>query len=109
MANDQLATHSENRRQLQAWWIRRMLETRAPLTEKLTLFWHDHFATGISKVHDEALMHGQNRTIRSLCLGRFGDLVLAMARDPAMIVWLDNRTNRAGSPNENFIRELMEL
>jgi uncharacterized protein (DUF1800 family) len=91
------------------WWLRRMLTTRSPLQEKLVLFWHGHFATAISKVEEVKLLSIQNGTFRKLAKGRFADLVLAVARDPAMIYWLDNFDNVKDHPNENFARELMEL
>lgn len=96
-------------REMQRWWLERMRTTKSPLIEKLTLFFHNHFATSIEKVGSRELMHRQNRTIRKFCLGRFEDLVLEMCRDPAMIVWLDNKSNKKNAPNENFARELMEL
>lgn len=96
-------------REIQGAWLRRMLTTSSPLVEKLTLFWHNHFATAISKVENAQLLFKQNRTLRKLGLKKFGDLVLAMSRDPAMIVWLDNDTNDKDDPNENYARELMEL
>ena len=86
-----------------------MQRERFPLREKMTLFWHGHFATSFRKVENMRLMHQQNDTLRREALGDFRDLVLAVSRDPAMIVWLDNQQNRKGYPNENFARELMEL
>ena len=94
---------------LQAWWLFRMQRQAFPLREKMTLFWHGHFATSFRKVENMHLMHDQNRTLRRHALGDFRDLVLAVSRDPAMIIWLDNQQNRKGQPNENFARELMEL
>jgi uncharacterized protein (DUF1800 family) len=94
---------------LQGWWIDRMAFGPNPLQEKLTLFWHNHFATSNDKVQDPAYMHGQNATQRALCTGVFDDLVMAMAKDPAMLVWLDSNQNTKAHPNENFGRELMEL
>jgi len=94
---------------LQGWWLFRMQREPYPLREKMTLFWHGHFATSFRKVEDLRLMHQQNETLRRGALGDFRDLVLAVSRDPAMIVWLDNQENRKGSPNENYARELMEL
>ncbi len=94
---------------LQAWWVFRMLHTPDPLREKLTLFWHGHFATSLRKVERAALMQRQNETLRTHALGRFGELLQALAKDPAMLIWLDNRVNRKGKPNENWARELMEL
>jgi hypothetical protein len=95
--------------QLQAWWCYRMRQTRAPLREKLTLFWHGHFATSHQKVGDAYLMHRQIETLRHHAWGKFGDLVLAVARDPAMLVYLDGEGNTKEHPNENFARELLEL
>ena len=80
-----------------------------PLTERLTLMWHDHFATSNLKVNDLALMRRQNETLRSLCRGPFGRLLHAMLRDPALLIWLDAPENTKGHPNENLARELMEL
>jgi hypothetical protein len=94
---------------LQAWWLFRMQRESFPLREKMTLFWHGHFATSFRKVENMRMMHQQNDTLRRHALGDFRDLVLAISRDPAMIVWLDNQQNRKGHPNENFARELMEL
>src|SRR6266513_629649 len=85
-----------------------MVHTRLPFEEKLTLFWHNHFATAISKV-PEILMYIQNLTLRQNALGRFDDLLLRVAQDPAMLVWLDGITSARGKPNENFARELQEL
>ncbi len=96
-------------RSLRAGWMLRILNVPNLFREKLTLFWHDHFATAISKVNDPRLMAGQIDTLRELALGPFDQLALAMARDPAMLIWLDNQFNVAGKPNENFARELMEL
>jgi len=94
---------------IQAWWAIRMLTTSRPLVEKMTLFWHGHFATADSKVNDPAAMLNQNLLFRSQGMGRFRDLLLAVSEDPAMLYWLDNNTNRKGHPNENYAREVMEL
>ncbi len=75
----------------------------------MTLFWHNHFATSMNKVFFPELMYAQNQIFRNLGMGRFGDLLLEVSRDPAMLVWLDNEVNVKGSPNENFAREVMEL
>lgn len=99
----------ESFRKMQTWWFDRMRTTSSPLIEKLVLFFHNHFATSIDKVGSRDLMHKQNRALRKYCLGRFEDLVLEMCRDPAMIIWLDNKSNKKDAPNENFARELMEL
>jgi len=91
------------------WWLRRMLDTRSPLQEKLVLFWHGHFATAISKVENAPMMSRQNGVFRKHAAGSFRDLVQAVSRDPAMLWWLDNHYNVKGRPNENYARELMEL
>ncbi|HJZ68522.1 MAG TPA: DUF1800 domain-containing protein [Blastocatellia bacterium] len=94
--------------EMQRWWFTRLVHTRRQFEEKLTLFWHNHFATAISKVPD-LLMFVQNVTLRQNALGRFDDLLLKVAQDPAMLVWLDGITSVRGKPNENFARELQEL
>ena len=93
---------------LRAWWLARM-RAEAGAREKLTLFWHGHFATRQTKVRFNHLMLGQNETLRRLGTGPFRELCAAMVRDPAMLVWLDGRQSQAKSPNENFAREIMEL
>ena len=96
-------------RQLAAWWVYVMLHTTHPLLERMTLFWHGHFATSAEKVTDAALMLEQNRLLRRYALGDFRPLVQEISRDPAMLVYLDSATNRKAHPNENYARELMEL
>lgn len=100
---------TNNRQDLPAWWLYVMLHTRRPLLEKLTLFWHGHFATSMAKVTDSRLMYRQNELLRKHALGSFRSLLVEMARDPAMLIWLDSATNRKSQPNENFAREVMEL
>ncbi|MFM8569999.1 MAG: DUF1800 family protein [Pirellula sp.] len=92
-----------------AWWLHRMLHSPSPLVEKMTLFWHGHFATGADKVNDSELMVQQNRLLRKHALGDFRELVQAVSKDPAMLLYLDSATNRKTHPNENYARELMEL
>jgi len=94
---------------LRGWWVHRMLRTKAPLREKLALFWHGHFATSVEKVEDVHLMGRQVDTLRRLGSGNFRELVLAVARDPAMLIYLDGESSTKARPNENFGRELMEL
>lgn len=94
---------------VQIWWLLTMCATRRPLEEKLTLFWHHHFATAAMKVDVPVVMYRQNVTIRQHCLGKFQDLLLNLSKDPAMLYWLDNQFNVKGKPNENFAREIMEL
>ncbi len=94
---------------LQTWWMGRMAATSTPLREKLTLLWHGHFATAVSKVRDPKLMYLQNQVFRTAGAGHFGDLVKAVAKGGAMMIWLDTASDKASHPNENFARELMEL
>jgi len=94
---------------LRGWWMTEMRETPSPLTERMTLFWHNHFATGVQKVRDPRLMYAQNALLRREALGNFSRLLHGIARDPAMLIWLDGGRNRDGAPNENFAREVMEL
>jgi Protein of unknown function (DUF1800) len=94
---------------LRCGWLYRMLQGGHPLREKMTLFWHDHFATSLAKVFYPALMLRQNDLLRQHALGRFGPFLQAMSKDPAMLLWLDSNTNTRGRPNENYARELMEL
>ncbi|MBI4283411.1 MAG: DUF1800 domain-containing protein [Chloroflexi bacterium] len=94
---------------LQRWWFLRMIYTKRPLQEKMVLFWHGLLTSGYSKVGRGPYMYSQNQTLKKLCVGRFGDVLKAIARDPAMLIWLDSQVNKKASPNENFARELMEL
>ena len=94
---------------LRGWWLYCILHSMYPLREKLTLFWHDHFATSIAKVNSAPLMLKQNITLRDHALGKFPAFLLAMSKDPAMLVWLDANSNSKGKPNENYAREVMEL
>ncbi len=94
---------------IQTIWLTRMLRTARPLEEKMTLFWHDHFATGNSKVGRPQAMYDQNNLFRANALGNFRTLLQGVSRDPAMLRWLDSNANRKASPNENYARELMEL
>lgn len=98
----------ENER-LALWWADRMVRTPRPLEEKLTFFWHGHFATSETKVRDYRMMLVQNRMLRERASGGFRELLLGIMRDPAMLVYLDNGENIKGHPNENFGRELLEL
>ncbi len=94
---------------LSAAWVYRLLYTPNQLPEKVTLFWHGHFATSAAKVNDSKLMWQQNQLLRDHALGAFPSLVQAIAKDPAMLLYLDSASNRKAHPNENFARELMEL
>ncbi len=94
---------------LQGWWVDKMIATSTPLREKLTLFWHGHFATAFSKVRDPKLMYLQNELFRQAGGGSFETLMQAVAKDGAMMFWLDTVTDKKAHPNENFGREMMEL
>ncbi len=94
---------------LSAWWLDRMLKTRHPVREKLTLFWHDHFATSNAKVQNARFMLAQYQLMQSHALGSFAELLTKMGTDPAMLVWLDTNTSTKAAPNENYAREVMEL
>ncbi|WP_130344501.1 DUF1800 domain-containing protein [Herbihabitans rhizosphaerae] len=91
------------------WWLDRMSAADVPLTERLTWFWHGHFATSAQKVNSARLMLAQNETMRRLGTGDFRALCEALIVDPAMIIWLDGQRNKIGKPNENLAREFMEL
>ena len=95
--------------ELRAWWINEMLATRSPLTERMTLFWHNHFVSSQQKVRFARLMYTQNATLRANALGNFDTLLHAASKDPAMLIYLDTAQSRKGQPNENFAREVMEL
>jgi len=94
---------------LRMWWLERMRSADGASREKLTLFWHGHFATSQTKVRFNHLMLVQNETLRRLGMGPFRELCVALVRDPAMLLWLDGRRSRAKAPNENFAREIFEL
>jgi uncharacterized protein (DUF1800 family) len=102
-------SRANNGRQTSAWWLYRMLYSPHPLREKLTLFWHNHFATSNAKVQNAGFMIRQYELMRRHALGGFRPLLEEMSKDPAMMVWLDTRLSKKGMPNENYARELMEL
>ncbi len=94
---------------LRGWWLMRMRYTTRPLHARLALMWHNHFATSNAKIGSPPMMLTQLRSIEKYAAGQFFDLLLAMSKDPAMIVWLDGALNLKGRPNENYARELFEL
>jgi uncharacterized protein (DUF1800 family) len=104
-----LRANSIETQRLAVWWANRMLTTNRPLEEKLTLFWHGHFATGDAKVRDYRMMRRQNEMLRANASGGLRDLLVGILKDPAMLVYLDNGENVKSHPNENFGRELLEL
>lgn len=91
------------------WWLNQMVTTRSPLQEKMTLFWHGHFTTAVIPVVFPAFLAGQNDLLRRHATGRFGDLLLGISKDPAMLLFLDGYSNVKEHPNENYARELLEL
>jgi uncharacterized protein (DUF1800 family) len=105
----QAAADSSSPQRLKAWWLYRGLFSPHPLQERLTLMWHNHFATSNLKVDDLKLMKRQNDTLRRFAAAKFGELLRGVAHDPALLNWLDAPQNRKGHPNENLARELMEL
>ncbi|MGJ8724516.1 MAG: DUF1800 domain-containing protein [Roseibacillus sp.] len=94
---------------LMAWWVNRMRTTDAPLREKMTLFWHDHFPSSTQKVRLPKFMLQQNELFREEALGDFGRLTKKITKDPAMMIYLDSVQSNKSKPNENFARELLEL
>ena len=102
------ATQLETRR-VGYWWAERMLDTNRPLEEKMALLWHGHFATAENKVRDYRKMLLQVETFERHATGNFRDLVVTVAKDPAMLYYLDAGVNVKGAANENFAREVMEL
>jgi hypothetical protein len=111
-ASEKLAesiARANNAQQMRAWWLNRMLYSPHPLREKLTLFWHNHFATSNAKVQSTRLMLGQYDLMRRQAQGSFAELLQAMSKNPAMLVWLDGKGSKKGNPNENYAREIMEL
>jgi len=104
-----LRANSIETQRLGVWWANRMLTSKRPLEEKLTLFWHGHFATGVAKVRDYRMMLRQNEMLRRNAEGPLRALLVGILKDPAMLVYLDNGENVKAHPNENFGRELLEL
>ncbi len=95
--------------ELRSWWMTEMLTTPSPLTEKMVLFWHNHFVSSLQKVRSPVLMYRQQQLLRKHALGYFGDMLHDVSKDPAMVIYLDSASNRKAQPNENFAREVMEL
>jgi uncharacterized protein (DUF1800 family) len=95
--------------QLVVWWLDRMAHSDHGLTERMTWFWHGHWATSLQKLNYPLPMFKQNKTLRTYCLGNFADMTKAMIDDGALQFWLDGQDNTVKAPNENLGRELMEL
>ena len=94
--------------QLRAWWLRRMIQTPHPLQEKMTLFWHSHFATNAAVVKNARLMQQHVRLLRSQALGSFRILLEGISQDPAVLLWMGAEANRKAYPNEDLARAIME-
>lgn len=95
--------------ELRGWWLKRMATGSRPFQEKMTLFWHGHFATSVEKVRDAYYMWRQNELFRRRATGNWLELLTEAGKDPAMLIWLDQAQSRREHPNENFAREVMEL
>ncbi len=106
---ERVLSSTQDPRSLASWWLLRMSRTPCQFLEKMTLFWHGHFATTASKVIDPRAMLAQNRLLREHALGSFVPMVEGISKDVAMLVYLDSTDNRKTRPNENYARELMEL
>jgi len=102
-------TQRQHITELRGSWLRRMAEGPRPLQEKMTLFWHGHFATSFEKVREPYLMWRQNELFRRLATGNWLEMLVEVGQDPAMLIWLDQAQSRKEHPNENFAREVMEL
>jgi len=109
LAQERNRTQREQMLGLLHWWLQRMVSGPHPLQEKLTLFWHGHFATSVLKVKEPYLMWRQNDLFRRHGAGRWESLLTEVTRDPAMLIWLDQAQSKPNHPNENYARELMEL
>lgn len=94
---------------IQNWWVKHLLATRSPFLERMTLFWHNHFPSSISKTNMASMLYQQNLLLRKHALGNFKDMLFAIAKDPAMLLYLDGYISTKDEPNENFARELLEL
>jgi uncharacterized protein (DUF1800 family) len=106
-AFDQLI--EQHKQELRAWFISGLVSTPSPLTEKMVLFWHNHFTSSLEKTNSAELLLQQDLLLRRLGTGDFRVLLHEVSRDPAMVLYLDNETNVKGKPNENYARELLEL
>ena len=94
---------------LQKWWVKHLLETKSPFLERMTLFWHNHFPSSIKKTTQASMLYKQNLMLRKNAFGNYGQMLHNIARDPAMLLYLDGHVSTKDEPNENFARELLEL
>lgn len=102
-------TNIERQAHVQLWWLQRMAYSKRPLQEKMTLFWHGILTSSFNKTGASPAMFEQNELFRRMGMGRYDEMLKAISRDAAMLIYLDSRTNRKAAPNENYSRELMEL
>lgn len=109
MQREERQVQREQMTELRHWWLSRMAQGPRPFQEKMVLFWHGHFATSVDKVREPYLMWRQNELFRRLATDNWLRLLVEMAQDPAMLIWLDQAQSRKQHPNENFAREVMEL
>ena len=109
MQRQEQQSQRERMLELRGWWLRRMAKGPRPFQEKMVLFWHGHFATSVEKVREAYLMWRQNELFRRLATGNWLEMLIEVAQDPAMLIWLDQAQSRKERPNENFAREVMEL
>jgi len=107
-SSSEITNANFNETEIRAWWITRLLTTKRPFEEKMTLFWHNHFATSLDTV-PAIQMYTQNLYLRKYALGRFDDLLLNISEGAAMLIWLNGVESNREAPNENFARELLEL
>ena len=106
-----IAQRGDNQKlqEIREWWVTRMIQTRRTLQEKMVLFWHGHLVSVRPDARLSENLFAQNELFRRMALGNFKDLIMAISKDPAMLEYLDNESNRRGRPNENYARELLEL
>ena len=106
---DRRDDYRERKGALKEWWCEELLKTPTPLTERMTLFWHNHFTSSLEKCRFPELMFRQNALFRRHGMGDFRQLLHGVIQDPAMMIYLDVLNSEQGNPNENFSRELLEL
>ena len=110
MAREQIRQRQNSQiRELRIWWLTSLINTGNPLAARMTLFWQNHFTSQHQKVRHSQLMYRQQAMLMKHAMGKFGDMLSDILRDPAMLIYLDNRVNRRKKPNENLARELLEL
>lgn len=106
-----IAQRADNQKlqEIRQWWVTRMIQTPRSLQEKMVLFWHGLLVSGKPDIPQSEFLFIQNELFRRNPLGNFKEMIVAISKDPAMLRYLDNNSNRKGRPNENYARELLEL